>query len=225
MNTQRQTMSEYYARHAWLYDATRWAFLLNRDIILTDLRLCPGEKVIEIGCGTGRNFSGILRQIGSEGELIAVDCSPPMLIRCRRRIRREGWPNVHLVDKEYGSRPVSEGQADAVLMSYSLSMIPFWREVVECVRRELKPGGRLGVVDFCLARRSAATLGFSRWMAFNHVTLDNPYREHLSAVFNPVQCVTQNVLGGLWAFYRFVGRRGEREIRGQTSPGAEAGDG
>src|SRR5262245_5775143 len=49
-------MSRYYAWHSRIYDATRWAFLFGRDAILDDLGLEAGQTVVEIGCGTGRNF-------------------------------------------------------------------------------------------------------------------------------------------------------------------------
>jgi S-adenosylmethionine-diacylgycerolhomoserine-N-methlytransferase len=48
-------MSGYYAWQSRIYDATRWAFLFGRDALLDDLQLKPGNTVVEVGCGTGRN--------------------------------------------------------------------------------------------------------------------------------------------------------------------------
>jgi S-adenosylmethionine-diacylgycerolhomoserine-N-methlytransferase len=201
-------MSRYYAWHSRIYDATRWAFLFDRDAILEDLKLAPGQTVVEIGSGTGRNIEGIVRRVGAEGEVLGVDCAAPMIAQCTRRIQKLGLKNVRLVDAEYGRIPLVPGRADAVLMSYSLSMIPAWEAVLECAHRELKPGGRIGVVDFCMEDRTAATRGFSRWMAANHVMLDRRYRETLSSVFRPLQCITRKTFGGLWYYYRFIGQRG-----------------
>lgn len=203
----RSTMSSYYGWQSRIYDATRWTFLLDRAAILDDLDLRPGETVVEIGCGTGRNIAPVLRRIGDEGTFVGVDCSAPMLDRCRARIRRNEWGNVHIVDQEYGTEPVERGSADAVLLSYSLSMIPSWRSAIAAAYHELKPGGRIGVVDFCLDRETAATSGFARWMAVNHVTLARPYRETLRTMFYPAVAVTNSAFGGLWSYYRFVGRR------------------
>jgi S-adenosylmethionine-diacylgycerolhomoserine-N-methlytransferase len=201
-------MSGYYAWQSSFYDATRWSFLWERNRIIDDLKLGAGETVLELGCGTGRNFSRIVSRIGAAGRLIAVDCSAPMLRRCRKRIAERGWNNVELIDDEYGAAPIRAGAVDAVLLSYSLSMMRGWREALECARRELRLGGRIGVVDFCLTRRNPAVLAFSRWLACNHVTLDNPYREHLADRFCLQACATRNGLGGLWSLYRFVGVRG-----------------
>jgi len=204
----RETMSRYYAWHAPVYDATRWTFLFGRNAILEDLALRPGETVVEIGCGTGHNFQRVLDSIGERGELIGVDCSEPMIARCRRRIRKRAWRNVRLMDQQYGRAPVTGGSADAVLMSYALSMIPGWKSALECAAYELKPGGRIGVVDFCMNERTVRTAQFARWLEINHVQVDRPYREELAARFHPVRCVTTPAFGGLWSYYRFVGSRG-----------------
>lgn len=200
-------MSAYYEWHSRIYDCTRWAFLFDRAAILEDLHLKAGETVIEVGCGTGHNLDAILNRVGPQGEVLAVDCSAPMIKRCRKRIRDNDWTNVRLIDREYGSVPISSGQADAVVMSYSLSMIPYWEEALEGALRDLRPGGRIGVLDFYLENRTAITMGFSEWMARNHVMLDRPYLENLSSVFRPIRCVTRKAFGGLWSFYRFVGKR------------------
>jgi S-adenosylmethionine-diacylgycerolhomoserine-N-methlytransferase len=200
-------MSGYYAWQSRIYDATRWAFLFGRDAILEDVRLKPGDTVVEIGCGTGRNLAGILKRVGSSGEVFAVDCARPMLERCAERIRRKAWNNVRLIDREYGLTPVTAGSADVVLMSYSLSMIPDWERIVDCAARELKPKGRIGVVDFRLGNDATAIAGFEQWMTRNHVSINRPYVEKLSAVFHPLLCTTRKAFGGLWSYYEFVGER------------------
>ena len=206
-SVQRETMSGYYAWQSRIYDATRWAFLFGRNAVLDQLQLKPGDTVVEIGCGTGHNLEGLETRVGAEGEIVAVDCARPMLTRCAARIRQRRWANVHLIDREYGSEPVAEGKADAVLMSYSLSMIPNWEDVLRCAARELKPGGRIGVVDFCLGNGATAVKGFETWMTQNHVSISRPYLEKLSAVFHPDRCSTRKAFGGLWSYFLFTGER------------------
>jgi len=200
-------MSGYYAWQSRIYDATRWAFLFGRDRVLDDLQLKPGDRVVEIGCGTGRNLEGILNRVGAGGEVLAIDCAKPMLEQCAKRIRKRGWSNVQLIDREYGSTPVTDGAAEVVLMSYSLSMIPDWERVVNCAAGELKAGGRIGVVDFCLGNGATAIAGFEQWMLRNHVEINRPYIEKLSSTFHPLLCATRKAFGGLWSYYEFVGQR------------------
>jgi S-adenosylmethionine-diacylgycerolhomoserine-N-methlytransferase len=204
---QRETMSGYYAWQSRIYDVTRWAFLFGRTALLEQLQLKPGSTVIEVGCGTGHNLEGIVKRVGSRGEIIGVDCARPMLARCANRVRKKQWQNVRLVDREYGFAPVAENSADAVLMSYSLSMIPDWEKVIECASRELSAAGRIGVVDFCLGNGATAIAGFEQWMTRNHVAVRRPYVEKLSSVFRPLRCETRKAFGGLWSYFLFVGER------------------
>jgi S-adenosylmethionine-diacylgycerolhomoserine-N-methlytransferase len=200
-------MSGYYAWQSRIYDATRWAFLFGRKTILDELHLKPGDTVVEVGCGTGHNLESIVRRVGERGEVFAVDCAEPMLARCAERIRRKGWNNVRLVDREYGTVPVTGGKADAVLMSYSVSMIPDWESVIRCAFQELKAGGRIGVVDFCQKDQAAVSKVFKWWMTRNHVFLDRPYIERLSSSSHPTHRSTRRAFGGLWSYYLFAGKK------------------
>jgi SAM-dependent methyltransferase len=62
-------------------------------------RLAPrrGEAILDVGCGTGRNFDLIQQRIGPEGRLIGVEPSPEMLARAQALVQRRGWTNVQLV--------------------------------------------------------------------------------------------------------------------------------
>jgi S-adenosylmethionine-diacylgycerolhomoserine-N-methlytransferase len=213
MLTHRDRMSRYYGFHSTIYDATRWMFLFDRKRIVQDLALRPGETVIEIGCGTGHNFETIMTPLESRGRLIAVDCSKPMLKHAARRIRKNRWQNVTAVDVEYGSAPINEGQTDVVLMSYSLSMIPNWQSVLKTAKAELKPGGRIGIVDFWYGGLGEASEAFAGWLHFNHVEIDRPYENVLTAMFDPLEFHTHNAFGGLWQYFRFIGVK-------KTKPGS-----
>lgn len=129
-------MTSYYGIHAQIYDSTRWKFLFGRDRLVSDIEIQPGETVLDVGCGTGKHFSRIQESLRGTGKLLGIDCSIPMLKQCRRTIERHAWTNVDLSDVEYGHKPLNAGNADVVLMSYSLSMIPDWRSALECAHRE-----------------------------------------------------------------------------------------
>jgi len=69
---------------------------LRRETI-GSLRLQPGQTVLDVGCGTGRNFPLILEKIGSTGKLTGVDYTSDMLAHAQERVKREGWKNVELI--------------------------------------------------------------------------------------------------------------------------------
>jgi hypothetical protein len=84
-------------------------------------------------------------------------------------------------------------------------MIPNWQNALRCAKAELKPGGRIGVVDFWFGELGRASEGFADWLRLNHVEVDRPYENVLTTMFASEQFRTQNALGGLWKYFRFMG--------------------
>ena len=204
----RHTMTAYYRIHSHFYDATRWAFLYGRRRLVEKLNIHPGERVIEIGCGTGANFAAIQSKLGNTGELIGVDCSAPMLRKANERVRKNGWTNVRLFDLEYGKETITRGKADVILFSYSLSMIAGWEMALACAYSELWPGGRIGVLDFCKSTNSSNV--FAEWLAFNHVQVGRPYQQKLSRLFEESTHMRYDAWAGLWSFYLYIGYKRNR---------------
>jgi S-adenosylmethionine-diacylgycerolhomoserine-N-methlytransferase len=198
-------MNGYYHHQASIYDATRWMFLHGRERLVQELDIRPGERVLEIGCGTGKNFEAIQAKLQDTGELIGIDCCRPMLNRAAQRVLKRGWKNVRLLDMEYGKEPITRGRADVVLFSYSLSMMPDWELAIACARSDLWPGGRIGVVDF--HKPANGSRRFADWLAVNHVAVDRPYEEKLLACFTKNVNTRYSAWAGLWSFYLFIGVR------------------
>jgi demethylmenaquinone methyltransferase/2-methoxy-6-polyprenyl-1,4-benzoquinol methylase len=69
-----------------------------RREIVTALAPRAGELILEVGCGTGRNFEQIQHWLGPTGRLIGVDQSPEMLAHAHALVERRGWSNVELVE-------------------------------------------------------------------------------------------------------------------------------
>lgn len=204
-SSHRETMTNYYGLQSHFYDCTRWAFLYGRRRMVEQLHIRRGERVVEIGCGTGANFRAIQDGLQNTGELIGIDCSSPMLQKAEQRAYNSGWTNVRLLDMEYGKENVTQGRADVVLFSYSLSMIEDWQFALACACSELRPEGRAGVLDFCTAANSSTW--FTEWLAINHVQANRPYHEELSRLFDGRTYMRYDAWAGLWSFYLFVGER------------------
>jgi SAM-dependent methyltransferase len=68
----------------------------RRELVLS-LAPQPGEVILDVGCGTGRNFERIRERIGPAGRLIGIEQSPEMLGQADALVRRRGWTNVELV--------------------------------------------------------------------------------------------------------------------------------
>ena len=209
-SSHRQTMTNYYNVQTDFSDATRWMFVYGRETLIGHIDIRPGDRILDIGCGTGKNFDAIQERLRGSGELIGVDCSPTMLEKAEERIRSRGWKNVRLIDIEYGKEPLTRGRSDVVLFSYSLSMIPDWKLALACAHAELWPGGRIGVVDFLKLTNSSRW--FSEWLELNHAIADRPYEAELRKLFHETAHRRCSAWGGLWSFYLFVGMRRTFEL-------------
>ena len=94
---------------------------LRRETIAS-LHLQPGQTVLDVGCGTGRNFSLILDKIGPTGKLVGVDYTSDMLACAQERVEREGWKNVGLLQAD--AARIELGRTfDAALSTLAISVI------------------------------------------------------------------------------------------------------
>lgn len=110
-------IARYRARAPTYDDATRrMEPVRQRAIERLDLR--PGDRVLDLGCGTGKSFDPILERIGAQGELVGVDQSPDMLAIARRRVADAGWSNVTLIESA-AEEVELEGRFDALLLVYT----------------------------------------------------------------------------------------------------------
>ena len=121
------------------------------------LRLTGGDTVVEIGCGTGRNFRLLQDLVGPTGRLIAIDVSSALLARAQRRVDRHGWLNVELVHSDATAYEFPE-QIDGALATYSLVAIPDYDRVVQAAFGALKEGHRCAVLDQTLPSGLASRL-------------------------------------------------------------------
>jgi S-adenosylmethionine-diacylgycerolhomoserine-N-methlytransferase len=203
-NLRREALASYYRLHARVYDATRWSFLFGRGALVRALAARRPGRVLEVGCGTGRNLQELARRCPG-AELTGVDLSPEMLARARRRLGSAPPGQTRLVGVPYADPFAQPGAPfDAVLFAYSLSMMnPGWQQALEAAAADLRPGGLVAVVDFHDTRSPA----FSRWMALNHVRMDGHLLPALEQRFAPLERAVRPAYFGLWRYVHFLGRR------------------
>ena len=197
-------LSRYYRWHARLYDATRWSFLFGRAALIRALaRLpTPPRNIMEIGCGTGSNLLRLARQF-PEAAVTGLDLSADMLARARRKLKQGQW-SITLLQQHY-DRPLSpEPVFDLIVFSYCLTMInPGWERAVEAALRDLRPGGRLAVVDF----HDTPFAGFRRWMGVHHVRMDGHLLPYLDARCTSVERTLGNAYGSAWRYIMYIGHK------------------
>ena len=161
------------------------------------LDLKPGDAVLEIGAGTGRNFPYLLDAVGPSGTVIAVDASAGMLAEARKLVEREGWSNVQLLRQDAAQLQV-DSDVDGVLFSLSYSALPEPRPALARAWERLRPGGRAAVMDLGLTEGRFARLLDPLAPLFLKLTPGDPYSDPWSdlAAYGSVQ--TERFLLGLY---------------------------
>jgi demethylmenaquinone methyltransferase/2-methoxy-6-polyprenyl-1,4-benzoquinol methylase len=150
----REEIRDTYDRHAGIYDRAVWCYYLVgmrigrwRHMAVDALSLRPGDTVVEIGCGTGLNFSLLEQAVGSEGKIIGMDISDAMLDRARARIRAAGWRNVELLCAAASDFRFPNG-VGGILATGVLTYEPEFDKVIARGARALAPGRRWVVLDY-----------------------------------------------------------------------------
>ena len=197
-------IERYYRFHARIYDATRWSFLFGRTAILEEVARtgCRPRRILEVGCGTGKNLVNLARQF-PEAEIAGLDLSSAMLERAAEKTAPLG-SRMRLVQKAYNA-PLGEAVPfDLVLFSYALSMFnPGYDTAIAAAAGDLAPGGSVAVVDF----HDTAVPPFARWMGINHVRMEGQLRPPLLAQFEPQVDRMRLAYAGVWRYWLFVGRK------------------
>ena len=144
-----------YGGVARIYDvlSLEWpVYHVGREVGVAALRLGPGDRVLDVGCGTGLNFPLLHAAVGDGGAVVGVDAAAAMVRQARSRIARAGWTDVDVWCGDAADPPpgVAGQMFDAVLFTYALSVIGDWRQAWERAFAMLRPGGRVAVVDLAL---------------------------------------------------------------------------
>ncbi|MCY2967997.1 MAG: class I SAM-dependent methyltransferase [Planctomycetota bacterium] len=231
--THADRLDSFYQGQAGDYDSFRARLLKGREELISGLNPPVGATWVDFGGGTGANLEWA-PWLSHCGKVQVVDLCAPLLEQCDKRIAARGWTQVETVHADATQYSPQE-QVDLVTFSYSLTMIPNWFAAIDQAWRILKPGGRIGVVDFYASRKyldvgQVRHSWFTRsivpvWFATDNVHLS---RDHLPYLNQRFERETQSehlaripYVPLLRApYYLFVGRKGDGSQAAAGNPPA-----
>jgi ubiquinone/menaquinone biosynthesis C-methylase UbiE len=119
--------------------------LITRERLRRVLEPTRGERVLEIGPGTGYYTLDMAAWVGPDGEIEIFDIQREMLDHTMRRASEQGAANVNPTEGDARDLPFEDDSFDAVALTTVLGEIPDQEAALREIARVLRPGGRLVV--------------------------------------------------------------------------------
>jgi S-adenosylmethionine-diacylgycerolhomoserine-N-methlytransferase len=217
-----EQLNSFYQPQSARYDSFREQLLRGRRELIDSLPLPIGAHLVDMGGGTGKSIEWLEPRLHDLSSVTIVDLCEPLLRIARRRVATHGWDNVSVVRADVTSYKPPSGQVDAIIFSYSLTMIPNWVDAVEHAYELLRPGGYIGVVDFYVSRKltrehmvkhsTFARFFWPMWFSHTNVFLNPGHLDLLLRRFNSLRLIEGHApmpyMCGLSApYYSFVGQK------------------
>ena len=138
------------------------------DALVNALEIREGARVADVGAGTGYFTWRLAQRVGAAGKVIAVDVQPRMLELASAAVKAHGLFNVdYVLGKETDPR-LPAGSLDVVFIAHSYHEFSEPETIMEAVRRSLKRGGRLVIVEYAKENKSAPAASLHK-MSFDEI--------------------------------------------------------
>ena len=165
MAIDREQIERVYSSYAAVYDKVFGrVFQGSREAVVRNLKVEPGERVLEVGVGTGL----CLPLYPVDCDITAIDVSGPMLEKAAVRVKELGLTNVKLLKMDAGEMDFADSSFDIVIAAYVVTAVPDYRKLMKEMIRVSRPGGRL--------------------ILLNHFTQDSPLIAAVEKAISPI-CV------------------------------------
>ena len=163
MTIEHDQIQRVYANYAGVYDRVFGrVFQDSREAVVRNLKVGPGERVLEVGVGTGL----CLPLYPVNCDITAIDLSEPMLEKAAERVKELGLTNVKLMHMDAGDMKFADSSFDIVIAAYVVTAVPDYRKLMEEMVRVSRPGGRL--------------------IMLNHFTQDSPIIAAVEKAISPI---------------------------------------
>lgn len=198
-------MDRIYRHQRHIYDLTRRHYLAGRDRLIEGINAAPGDRILEVGCGTARNLIKIARRYPGT-QLWGLDASSEMLRSAVHSVQHAGLEKritlAHGLAEEVPSIFAGQAGFDHLLFSYSLSMIGDWQAALRAATQVAKAHGQIHLVDFgdLNGLWPPAAAGLRHWLGLFHVSPRSDLVQHLENFAHDRRECSIELLRGRYAF-------------------------
>ena len=155
--------SRVYSDLAVIYDSIFGRMFVDSEHeVIDSLKLRPGQRVLEVGVGTGISLDGYPPYV----HVVGIDPSADMLARAEKKVRENRWSHVELKPGDALNLPFAGNSFDDVTTFHVMTVVPDPVKMMREMIRVCKPGGRIVII--------------------NHFGSENPFLYFLVAVMNPI---------------------------------------
>jgi SAM-dependent methyltransferase len=134
--------------YLWLLERPERDAYQKPDEVMAALAFRPGERVADIGAGSGYFARRVSKAVGPAGVVWAIDIAPEVLEYLEARARREGLGNVRIQRVQPDDPQLPAAGVDTILMVDTLHYVKERAAYARRLRAGLAPGGRVVVIDF-----------------------------------------------------------------------------
>jgi demethylmenaquinone methyltransferase/2-methoxy-6-polyprenyl-1,4-benzoquinol methylase len=173
---ERVAAAEKGARVRGVFDSVAGKYDLMNDLMsgglhrlwkrfaLSQTGLRPGGRALDVAAGTGDLGAGLARQVGRDGLAVLTDINREMLSRGRDRLIDEGLcGNVQYVIANAECLPFPDASFDCVTIGFGLRNVTNKPAALASMRRVLRPGGRLLVLEFSKLQAELLQPAYDAW--------------------------------------------------------------
>lgn len=123
----------------------------------------PGDRVLDLCCGTGDLAIEVAGRVGPSGEVVGADFSEPMLEIAREKEPGEGEAAVSFVNADALELPFEDHSFDALTIGFGARNLADLDRGLDEMKRVLRPGGRLVILEITQPRRQPLKGFFALW--------------------------------------------------------------
>jgi ubiquinone/menaquinone biosynthesis C-methylase UbiE len=112
------------------------------------IQLQPGDRVLDVCCGSGASAIPAAVQVGTTGSVLGVDLADSLLELARNKSQQQGLENIEFRCHDFTNLALSSESFDAIVCVFGIFFLPDMEAAVAELWRMLRPGGKLAITSW-----------------------------------------------------------------------------